>query len=118
MCFTTEIADPTQQPIRIVQTHEAHDSEESGDVSKVHKTRTKSGSGQHWASEHHHHGHKDGERAMSWENKSTNGSVEGGAAPKKKARALSQAELKELYRQQHNHRTPSHGGSFQSAGLF
>jgi len=37
MCFNTEIADPTQQPIRVVQSHEVQDSEESGDVNKVHK---------------------------------------------------------------------------------
>ncbi|KIV78380.1 hypothetical protein PV11_10102 [Exophiala sideris] len=42
MCFRTEEADPTQQPIRVVQSHEAHDSVSYGETTKARNKRMKS----------------------------------------------------------------------------
>jgi hypothetical protein len=97
MCFTTEIDDPTQQPIRITQTTEAHDSEDSGDMTKVHKPGTKSG--QDIMRE------EDKEQATAGWGKKFKGSAQGfGESPQAKSRAYTQAELQEIYRQRQSPR--------------
>ncbi|KIW50793.1 hypothetical protein PV05_09580 [Exophiala xenobiotica] len=50
MCFRSEETDPTQQPIRITQTDEAHGSESFGDVSHLPPKRTRTNSSAHHTS--------------------------------------------------------------------
>jgi len=62
MCFRSDDPDPTQQPIRITRSDEAHGSESFADVSHLPSTRTRTNSSAHRPISHPapaSHGDKD-----------------------------------------------------------
>jgi len=106
MCFNTEIEDPTQQPIRVVQSHEAQDIEAMGDVIKTHKTWPKTTS-RRAAEENGNTGQDKHNSEAAYDDggrRKSTASAGGSPDSRKKSKSYTQAELERMhaYRQLNN----------------
>ncbi|KAL6250393.1 hypothetical protein RBB50_002695 [Rhinocladiella similis] len=105
MCFRDNISDPTQQPIRITQSTEAHDSESYGDVAHLprHSTASTAASSKRHSQSpylsttqsHHHHQQQQYAHLSPTTSATSGGAEKGAASHTKSAKELRQLKAKD-----------------------